>query len=98
MKSIIYFLTVLLVVTGCKNANENPFVNEKVQANSLADAKMAAVAEEDAEPAHAATAKQGLISQKIIKEGNIRFETNDLQLTYKKIIDVANKKQCCSSK
>lgn len=81
----------MLVVTGCKNAYENPFVNEKIQAINLADAKMAAVAEEDAEPADAATAKQELISQKIIKDGNIRFETNDLLLTYKKIIDVAKK-------
>lgn len=104
MKNIpIYCLLFFVFVFGCKQGDE-----AKVS-NFIMPSEETGVAAEVSSPLpppmqvndasygkeNDAPQKSGepTIEAKIIKEGNIRFETNDLQATYKKIIDAVKKQK-----
>nr|WP_315205593.1 DUF4349 domain-containing protein [uncultured Flavobacterium sp.] len=85
MKSIALFFIVLVSFYGCKNAEAD--LDMKVSAIKLptkeASAGNALYDKRDLNSSTKAT--QQNIEQKIIKEGNLRFETNDLKATYTQI-------------
>ncbi len=95
MKSIIYYLFFAFLIIGCKQseeaASDTKIMSVKLpESDTVAEAVEApreVTLDQSAEPQ-----KQESIEPKIIKEGNLRFETNDLEPTYQKII-VAAKKQ-----
>jgi Domain of unknown function (DUF4349) len=95
MKNFIYCLVFLFLIIGCKQSEESAS-DTKIMSVKLPESDTVAEAveaprevtlDQSAEPQ-----KQESIEPKIIKEGNLRFETSDLEPTYQKII-VAAKKQ-----
>ncbi len=90
MKNFIYCLVFLFLIIGCKKSEEalseaktmNITLPEKDKMESSDEASVQVVPE---------TSKPESIEQKIIKEGNLRFETIDLEPTYQKIIAAAKK-------
>jgi hypothetical protein len=91
MKYKVLIILLLLAFSNCKKAEDNLNYSEDV-ALSTADAKVdqvkfvkpvVAKSEEVAEE----------IEQKIIKEGNLRFETNDLEATYSQIQNAVKSNQ-----
>jgi hypothetical protein len=83
MKNILFLLVFLVSFSGCKKAEE-----------ASADMKISAVKlPAKAESAANSLAEDNLkvIEQKIIKTGDVKFETNNLSETYNQIITAAKK-------
>ncbi len=93
MKSIVYCIVFSILIIGCKQSEETTVeASSDVKAmlvppppppNFNNDSVVDSVSEQQSSEK---------VTPKIIKEGNLRFETNDLEPTYQKII-VAAKKQ-----
>jgi Domain of unknown function (DUF4349) len=104
MKSIICYLVFAFLIIGCKQSEE---VSSNSKISSIQFANKDASNETSEAPVEAAmdsaasavmetspnVSKSETIEPKIIKEGNIRFETNDLEPTYQKIIAAAKKQK-----
>ncbi len=95
MKSIIYCLVLSFLIIGCKQS-------EEANTDSVSNIKMMSVPVEASVNETVADLKTDSspnisepesIEPKIIKEGNLRFETNDLEPTYQKIIAAAKKQK-----
>jgi hypothetical protein len=91
MKSIIYCLVFAFLIIGCKQSDEvnaeSKIMSVKLpEKDKMYDSEAVAV-EASSEP------EQKIIEPKIIKEGNLRFETNDLEPTYQQIIATAKKQK-----
>lgn len=87
MKYKVLFILLLLAFSNCKKAEDNLNYSEDV-ALSTADAKVDQV--KFVKPVVAKSEEvTEEIEQKIIKEGNLRFQTNDLTATYNQIQNAA---------
>jgi len=85
MKTVLLFLMFLFSFSSCKKAEEAESLDMKIS-----DVKLPAKEEEaSANESYALDAPQEntdkKLEQKIIKTGNLRFETNDLEATYTQI-------------
>lgn len=104
MKNILFLLVFFVSFSGCKKAEEAP--DQMIVADAYADAKDEISVNESlnvpppppapkmdqvkfVKPEVANTTEK--IEQKIIKTGNIKFETNDLSETYNQMIVVVKK-------
>lgn len=85
MKNLILFLVFLLSFSSCKKSEEAAVEDMAVSAIKL-PAKQESPVSSDYEKPNAPT-----VEQKIIKTGDIRFESNDLEGTYKQIITAVKK-------
>ncbi len=101
MKSIIYCLVFAFLIIGCKQSEETSSDSKMMKITLPENDKMESPIEASVDAAVAAS-KIGLspstselesIESKINKEGNLRFETNDLKPTYEKIIAAAKKQK-----
>ena len=88
MKLIAYCIVFAFLILSCKKSEENATSDSKIMSVKLPSNDISA-AESSAEVP--APAQFEAIEPKIIKEGNLRFETNDLEPTYQKIIVAAKK-------
>ena len=85
MKSIALFFVLFFCFSGCKNADDG--LDMKISEIKLPP-KEASAANTFYDKAESNTQTKEIpqnIEQKIIKEGNLRFETNDLTVTYTQI-------------
>lgn len=95
MRSIISCLTLFLIIGGCKE-NDEAEVSEDSVSNMMVvklptrDSAAGNSEMGDYESA-AATAEDKKIETKIIKQGDLRFETNDLEKTYNQIRSAVKK-------
>ena len=94
MKIFAQLIVLFICLNSCKQSDENFSQNSDAQAIKLDNASStdasAEVADEAMQP-NEAKSKAEITAPKIIKEGNLRFETDDLDLTYKKIINALKK-------
>lgn len=94
MKSIISCLALLLIIGGCnKNEEAEASYDTKIMTVKLPPKESAAgnYDSNSASTDSTATAEDGKIEPKIIKQGNLRFETNDLEKTYNQIRSAVKK-------
>jgi hypothetical protein len=91
MKYKVLIILLLLAFSNCKKAEDNLNYSEDV-ALSTADAKVDQVKFVKPVVAKSEEVAQE-IEQKIIKEGNLRFETNDLEATYSQIQNAVKSNQ-----
>ena len=82
MKQVILFFVLVLFIIGCK-VDEKETVVEETPASVMDYAKLDAAFKFENFETQA--------EQKIIKEGNLRYETKDLKATYNQIIVVSKK-------
>jgi hypothetical protein len=89
MKNILFLLVFLVSFSGCKKAEEaaDNMTISAVRMPSKQDSEASSLYEKSDSPA----ADQKPVEQKIIKTGNIKFETNDLGETYTQIITAVKK-------
>lgn len=83
MKTVLLFLMFLFVFSSCKKAEETP-ADEAISMMKLPP-KMDQVKFVKPVLANAEEIAPEKVEQKIIKTGNLRFETNDLPTTYRQI-------------
>jgi hypothetical protein len=83
MKSVFLFLMFLLSFSSCKKSDESA-VNQKIMTVKLPSKEDATLSSSYDKKSDALQNKVN-IEQKIVKEGNIKFETNDLEATYSRI-------------
>jgi hypothetical protein len=83
MKSILVILVFLFATSSCKKAEAN--LESTISAIKLPPKAEAAGSNTDAEMSSPENKNTPTVEQKIIKEGNIRFETTDLKATYDQI-------------
>jgi hypothetical protein len=89
MKNILFLLVFLVSFSGCKKAEEAP-ADMAITAVKL-PAKEELAASSLYKNSDSPAADQKPIEQKIIKTGNIKFETNDLGETYNQMITAVKK-------
>lgn len=89
MKNILFLLVFLVSFSGCKKAEEAP-ADMAISAVKL-PAKEESAASSLYEKSDSPAADQKTVEQKIIKTGNIKFETNDLGETYNQMISAVKK-------
>ena len=92
MKIFAQLIVLFICLNSCKQSDENFSQSSDAQAIKLD--QVASVDNEVADEAmqiNEAKSKPEITAPKIIKEGNLRFETDDLNLTYKKIITALKK-------
>ena len=89
MKNILFLLVFLVSFSGCKKAEEAP-ADMAISAVKL-PAKEESAASSLYEKSDSPAADQKTVEQKIIKTGNIKFETNDLGETYTQMITAVKK-------
>jgi hypothetical protein len=89
MKNIFFLLVFLVSFSGCKKAEEAP-AEMAISAVKL-PAKEESAASSLYEKSDSQAADQKPVEQKIIKTGNIKFETNDLGETYNQMIAAVKK-------
>ncbi|WP_291103563.1 MULTISPECIES: DUF4349 domain-containing protein [unclassified Flavobacterium] len=82
MKTVFLFLMLLLSFSSCKKAEEAVAADTIVDQVKFVKPVVAKAEEVTLE----ADSKNSIIEQKIIKTGDIKFETNNLDSTYKQII------------
>ena len=96
MKNFIYCLVFLFLIIGCKQSEESAS-DTKIMSVKLPESDTVAEAVEAPREVtldqSLESPKQEFIEPKIIKEGNLRFETSDLEPTYQKIIAAAKKQK-----
>ena len=92
MKIFAQLIVLFICLNSCKQSDENFSQSSDAQAIKLDQVASVdnEVADEAMQP-NKAKSKPEINAPKIIKEGNLRFETNDLDLTYKKIINALKK-------
>jgi hypothetical protein len=88
MKNIFLFLIFLLSFSGCKKAEEVAVDDMAVTAIKLPPKQESVSSSQDKMDS---PASEKTVEQKIIKTGDIRFESNDLVATYKQIITAVKK-------
>ena len=89
MKNILFLLVFLVSFSGCKKAEEAP-ADMAISAVKL-PAKEESAASSLYEKSDSPATDQKPVEQKIIKTGDIKFETNDLGETYTQIISAVKK-------
>ena len=89
MKNILFLLVFLVSFSGCKKAEEAP-ADMAISAVKL-PAKEESAASSLYEKSDSPAADQKTVEQKIIKTGDIKFETNDLGETYTQMITAVKK-------
>jgi hypothetical protein len=89
MKNILFLLVFLVSFSGCKKAEEAP-ADMAITAVKL-PAKEESAASSLYENSDSQAADKKLVEQKIIKTGDIKFETNDLGETYNQMITAVKK-------
>ena len=89
MKNILFLLVFLVSFSGCKKAEEAPadMAISAVKLPATEESAASSLYEKSDSPA----ADQKTVEQKIIKTGNIKFETNDLGETYTQMITAVKK-------
>jgi hypothetical protein len=83
MKLILLILVFVFAASSCKKAEAN--LESTISAIKLPPKAEAAGSNTDAEMSSPENKNTPTVKQKIIKEGNLRFETNDLTATYDQI-------------
>lgn len=89
MKNSLFLLVFLVFFSGCKKAEEAP-ADMAITAIKL-PAKEESAANSLYDKSDSPAADQKIVEQKIIKTGNIKFETNDLSETYTQMITAVKK-------
>ena len=86
MKKAILFLSIFFVVVSCNSNQEKAAALESMQYDAATSRKTKSSIQRLNNP----SPKQSNIQRKLIKTGNISFETKDLEATRKIIIDLVN--------
>lgn len=94
MRSIFFCFVLLFVVIGCKKSEDDGSYDTKIMSVKMPSRDNEDIAVEATEAAAVsmnAPAPPTRIEPKIIKQGNLRFETNDLENTYNQIQSAVKK-------
>ncbi|RTY95861.1 DUF4349 domain-containing protein [Flavobacterium sp. GT3R68] len=87
MRSIISCLAILLIIGGCKENEEASVADDSASEIMMIKLplKVSAAGNAESKDYESAATADKEIEAKIIKQGNLRFETNDLEKTYNQI-------------
>ena len=88
MKKIILFLSIILLTTSCNDNQESAAKLEMMQYDAATSRKSVMSSQKLKQPP--SKQKESSFQRKLIKTGNISFETKDLDATRKVIVDLVN--------
>lgn len=91
MKLKLIIALLFFVILSCKKADTEVTANPSVQTVKLPAKKLIAEAEANFEAT--SDSKQKIIEQKVIRNGNLKFETDNLETTYEQIKNAVKKEK-----
>jgi hypothetical protein len=92
MKKIILYTSIVLLLVSCGRSNEEIYARDAAMLQSVNDATSSrkSFATSKMKNEAAENSKQTTVTRKLIKTGDVTFETSDLSATRKVILDLVN--------